>query len=120
SKRNQGVASRWIILRRASAWTVRAKTGVLRPSLRRLPFWRRWRVGIRELATPLARVGMFRIWSPIEDVSLRIGGPRTGKTGELAGRILDAPGAVISTSTRTDLVELTSTVRSQLGPVEVF
>jgi hypothetical protein len=42
---------------------------------------------------------MLRVWSPVEDVTLRIGGPRTGKTGELCGRILDAPGAVIVTST---------------------
>lgn len=120
SSRNQGVASRWIILRRASALAARSKAGVLRPSLRRLPWWRRVRVSAREFATPLARVGMFRVWSPIEDVTLRIGGPRTGKTGELAGRILDAPGAVIATSTRTDLVELTSACRSQRGSVGVF
>jgi hypothetical protein len=63
--------------------------------------WQRFLVPIRELATPLARVGLLRIWSPVEDVTLRIGGPRSGKTGELAGRILDAPGAVIATSTRT-------------------
>ncbi|MDQ3988178.1 MAG: TraM recognition domain-containing protein, partial [Actinomycetota bacterium] len=77
-------------------------------------------VSTREVATPLARVGLLQIWSPIEDVTLRIGGPRTGKTGELAGRILDAPGAVIATSTRTDLVELTGPCRARLGPVGVF
>jgi len=60
------------------------------------------------------------VWSPIEDVTLRIGGPRTGKSGELAGRILDAPGAVIATSTRTDLIDLTSPCRSLVGPVHVF
>ncbi|MGH3516987.1 MAG: hypothetical protein ACRDQ7_06125 [Haloechinothrix sp.] len=45
---------------------------------------------------------------------------RRGKTGELACRILDAPGAVIATSTRTDLLELTSSCRSRRGPVRVF
>jgi type IV secretory pathway TraG/TraD family ATPase VirD4 len=65
-------------------------------------------------------VGLFGVWSPIEDVTLRIGGPRTGKSGELAGRILDAEGAVIATSTRTDLVELTGPLRAQRGPVGVF
>jgi type IV secretion system protein VirD4 len=60
------------------------------------------------------------VWSPIEDVTLRIGGPRTGKTGELAGRILDAAGAVIATSTRTDLIELTGVCRARRGPVQVF
>jgi type IV secretion system protein VirD4 len=72
------------------------------------------------VATPVARVGLLRVWSPVEDVTLRIGGPRTGKTGELCGRILDAPGAVIATSTRTDLIEITGPCRSRRGPVHVF
>jgi len=120
SRRNDGVASPWAILRVASAFAVRRKATVLRPSLRELPWWQRLAVRTRELATPLARVGLLWVWSPIEDVTLRIGGPRTGKTGELAGRILDAPGAVIATSTRTDLVELTGPCRFRSGPVGVF
>jgi type IV secretory pathway TraG/TraD family ATPase VirD4 len=120
SRRNDGVASRWAILRTASRFPVRHKAVVLRPSLRAAGWWRRLFVSTWELATPVARVGWLRIWSPIEDVTLRIGGPRTGKTGELAGRILDAPGAVIATSTRTDLIELTGPVRAGLGPVHVF
>jgi len=119
SRRNDGVASWWAILRVASGWAMRRKASVLRPSLRGRG-WRGWFVSAREVATPLARVGLLRVWSPIEDVTLRIGGPRTGKTGELAGRILDAPGAVIATSTRTDLVELCAPVRSLRGPVRVF
>ena len=35
-------------------------------------------------------------------------------------RILDAPGAVIATSTRTDLFSLTSELRARRGPVWVF
>ena len=120
ARRNQGVASRWAILRVASRFAVRRKAAVLRPSLRQLGWWQRLCVATREVATPLARVGLLRIWSPIEDVTLRIGGPRTGKTGELACRILDAPGAVIATSTRTDLVDLTGPCRAQRGPVGVF
>jgi type IV secretion system protein VirD4 len=48
------------------------------------------------------------------------GGPRRGRTGWLAGRILDAPGAVLATSTRTDLSEVTAGIRGQRGPVFVF
>ena len=120
SRKNDGVASRWTLLRVASRFPIRRKASVLRPSLRDASWWRRLTVSTWELATPIARVGWLRIWSPIEDVTLRIGGPRTGKTGELAGRILDAPGAVIATSTRTDLIELTGPVRSLRGPVHVF
>jgi type IV secretory pathway TraG/TraD family ATPase VirD4 len=53
-------------------------------------------------------------------VTLRFGGPRTGKTGEIACRILDAPGAVIATTTRDDLVKLTAPVRSSHSPILVF
>ena len=120
SRRNDGVASAWTILRIASWLAMRRKARVLRPSLAELGFLGRLRTSTRAYATRIARVGLLGVWSPVEDVTLRIGGPRTGKTGELAGRILDAPGAVIATSTRTDLIELTSGLRSRLGPVEVF
>jgi type IV secretion system protein VirD4 len=120
SRRRHGVASWWTVLRSASRFAVRRKMCVLRPSLRAVGFWRRLSVPTLEVATPLARVGLLRVWSPVEDVTLRVGGPRVGKSGELAGRILDAPGAVIATSTRTDLVGLTALVRQQVGPVWVF
>lgn len=120
SRRNGGVASNWQILRHASRFAVRRKAKVLRPSLRGATFWQRLRTPTRQYATALARVGLLRVWSTVEDVTLRFGGPRTGKSGELAGRILEAPGAVIATSTRTDLVELTGYCRQRLGAVYVF
>jgi type IV secretory pathway TraG/TraD family ATPase VirD4 len=118
-QRHHGLASPWAILRVASGFAMRRKATVLRPGLRALG-WRRWLVPAREVATPVARVGWLRVWSAVEDVTLRIGGPRTGKTGELACRILDAPGAVIATSTRTDLIELTAACRARIGPVHIF
>jgi len=120
NRRNQGVASFWAILTTASAFAVRRRARVLLPSLRELSWFRRGAVPIRAFATPLARVGLLQVWSPVEDVTLRVGGPRTGKSGELAGRILDAPGAVIATSTRTDLIDLTAGLRAELGPILVF
>ncbi|MFF4598118.1 type IV secretory system conjugative DNA transfer family protein [Amycolatopsis sp. NPDC001319] len=120
SRRNDGVASRWQIWRVASKHAMRRKAKSLKPSLRQVSWWARLRTPVTEYATRLARVGWQWIWSPVEDVTLRVGGPRTGKTGELAGRILDAPGAVIATSTRTDLIDLTAAVRRGRGPVYVF
>ncbi|WP_340686359.1 type IV secretory system conjugative DNA transfer family protein [Amycolatopsis coloradensis] len=121
SRRNGGVASRWQIWRVASKSAMRRKAKVLKPGLKRALWWTRRRVPVTEYATAVARVGFQRIWSPVEDVTLRLGGPRSGKTGELACRILDAPGAVIATSTRTDLIELTAQLRErQHGPVFVF
>jgi type IV secretion system protein VirD4 len=120
AERRHSVASRWDLFRTGSRWAVRRQLRVLRPSLAGLPWWRRLRVPTCELATPLARVGRATVWSPIEDVTLRLGGPRVGKSGELGCRILDAPGAVIATSTRTDLFEHTAPLRSRRGPVWLF
>ncbi|TNC20893.1 type IV secretory system conjugative DNA transfer family protein [Amycolatopsis alkalitolerans] len=120
ARRNDGVASRWQIFRVASKSAMRRKAKTVKPSLRNVSWWQRRRTPVTEYATRLALVGGQGIWSPVEDVTLRVGGPRTGKTGELAGRILDAPGAVIATSTRTDLIDLTAGVRRGRGPLYVF
>ena len=58
--------------------------------------------------------------SSVDDVTIVFGGPRTGKTQWLAGRVLDAPGAVLVTSTRTDLYDLCSPLRARREPVYVF
>jgi len=120
SRRRGGVASPWQILRVASRFAVRRRAKILRPSLAMVPFRTRLFVRTNELATAVAKVGLLQIWSPVEDVTLRVGGPRVGKSGELACRILDAPGAVIATSTRTDLLEICGPVRARYGPVSVF
>jgi type IV secretion system protein VirD4 len=46
--------------------------------------------------------------------------PRGGKTGWLADVILRYPGPVLSTTTKHDMFELTSGIRSRRGPVHVF
>ncbi len=124
SKKNRkhgGVASRRDHWKVSSKHAMRAKATVLRPSLAQLSWWqRRFRTPVTEYATELARVGRRGVWSRCEDVTLRVGGPRVGKTGELAGRIVDAPGAVIATSTRKDIVGLTAPSRQARGPVHIF
>lgn len=120
NQKHDGMASLPDLWRVASAWTMHRRAAVLRPSLATASWWRRWRTPTTELATRVARVGWLGVWSPVEDVTLRLGGPRTGKTGELACRIIDAPGPVVATSTRTDIVTLTSALRARKGPVHVF
>jgi hypothetical protein len=96
------MASGWSVLRRASGWSLIRRAKVLRPSLRG-----HWFVRAIWVGTPLARVGrLLRVWSSNEDTTVRVGGPRMGKSAELASRILDAAGAVIATSTRTDLYRI--------------
>jgi hypothetical protein len=120
SRRNDGVASRWAVWRTSGRFSIRRRMKALKPATRQMSALQRMRVPTLELATPVARVGLQRVWAPREDVEAMVGGPRTGKSGAIGGRILDAPGAVIATSTRTDLLETTGGVRSKVGPVWVF
>lgn len=120
SRRKSGVASTGDILRHASVAAMRRRSGTVRPSLKELPRRRRWRLPPTEVAVELCRAGTTRVWSSIEDVVIAVGGPRVGKTGWLAGRVLDAPGAAVVTSTRTDLHDLCGPIRAAKGPVFVF
>jgi type IV secretory pathway TraG/TraD family ATPase VirD4 len=120
NRRADGQATSAVIRKVASRRAMRRQMTVLRPSLAKLSRWERRWVPVTEYATALARVRGKLIWSSIEDVTLRVGGPRTGKTGELACRILDAPGAVIVTSTRDDLVKIAGRLRADRGPVRIF
>lgn len=124
SRSKAGVASTTDIARVASGHAMRRRAGTVRPSLAPSTRTRRlfgsWRIATTEVAVLLCRVGAMRVWSSIEDVVCIFGGPRTGKTQWLAGRILDAPGAVLVTSTRTDVYLLTAPLRQARGPVYVF
>lgn len=120
SRSNDGVASFWVLLGKASRWAMLRRAHVWRPSLAAVPWWRRWRISATQYAVRMARVGALTVWSPVEDVTLRVGGPRTGKSGEMADHIADAPGAVIATSTRLDLLETVGPLRARSGPVWVF
>ena len=60
-------------------------------------------------------------YQPWEDLSLDIWGPRTGKsTSRIIPAILDAPGAVVSTSNKRDVVDATRGVRELTAAVHVF
>jgi type IV secretory pathway TraG/TraD family ATPase VirD4 len=60
-------------------------------------------------------------YQPWEDLSLDIWGPRTGKsTSRIIPAILDAPGAVVSTSNKRDVVDATRGVRELTAKVHVF
>jgi len=120
TRRKSGVASIRDVWRAASWWRLRRKTTSLRPHTRHHTRIQRARIRLTELGAPIARAGLLWVWSAIEDVTLVFGGPRTGKTGWLGGRVLDAPGACLVTSTRTDLHTLTADVRAAHGPVLVF
>ncbi|WP_432838903.1 type IV secretory system conjugative DNA transfer family protein [Dactylosporangium sp. CA-092794] len=120
STRNGGTASRWQILTTSSRWAMYRRAAVLRPSLRDAGWWQRWRTPALSYATPLCTVGRHTVWTSCEESTLRIGIPGTGKTAELACRVIDAPGGALVASTAADLYELTAQLRARRGPVTVF
>lgn len=72
---------------------------------------------------PIGRMVRGNAWlfSSWEFVCLMIAGPRTGKTTAwLVPRILVAPGAVLATSNKRDIVDITREQRSQSGKTWVF
>ena len=61
------------------------------------------------------------LYSDFEAVGVGIAGPRTGKTScWVVPRILAAPGLVVATSNKPDIVELTREQRQERGKVWVF
>lgn len=56
----------------------------------------------------------------MEDQTLVVAAPRSGKSGWMADRIIDHPGAVVSTTTRADLFENTAALRGRYGAVHIF
>lgn len=72
---------------------------------------------------PIGRTvaGAQPLYGSWEDMHVDIWGPRTGKTTSRAvPAIMDAPGAVLATSNKRDLVDATRDPRSKKGPVWVF
>ena len=109
-----GIAAAHEVKTAASAKALLHRAGTLRPSL--------------ETPTP-SDVGYLLgssrgagVWASVEDSILLIGPPRSGKgLHVVVNAILDAPGAVVTTSTRPD--NLTATLRARRrkgGPVAVF
>ena len=57
---------------------------------------------------------------PLEEHALLMAPPRSYKTAMLASVVMHYPGPVLATTTKHDVFELTSGIRSRLGPVHVF
>jgi type IV secretory pathway TraG/TraD family ATPase VirD4 len=61
------------------------------------------------------------LWGSWEDMHMDIWGPRTGKTATRAiPAVVAAPGSVVVTSNKRDIVDATRGVRERRGPVWVF
>jgi len=112
-RRLAGTASGSEIARAASSRALLRKAATLRPSVQHpVPV----DVGYR-----LGSARGHEVWATVEDSILLVGPPRSGKgLNVVINAILDAPGAVITTSTRPDNLAATLRARNRKGPVAVF
>ena len=81
------------------------------------------RLGVERPGLLIARsvAGGARLYQGWEDVSVDVWGPRAGKTTSRAiPAVLEAPGAVLATSNKRDLVDATRDPRARAGEVWVF
>ena len=112
-RRMAGIATRHEVTTAASEKALLRRAGNLRPGLADpKPHDVGYRLGASK------GVG---VWASVEDSIMVIGPPRSGKGLHLViPAILDAPGAVVVTSTRPDNLTATMRARRRIGPVAIF
>ncbi|KAB1643041.1 type IV secretory system conjugative DNA transfer family protein [Gulosibacter chungangensis] len=112
-RRLQGIATSGEVSRVASDTALLKRAGTLRPSLEAPK--------PSDVGYLLGRSRGKRVWASVEDSILLVGPPRSGKGLHVViNAILDAPGAVVTTSTRPDNLTATLRARQRIGPVAVF
>lgn len=114
-RRRSGIAKRQEIVRAVGPKAARKMTGKVRPTLP------------KKEQTPengnflLGKSEGVPCWIALEDSILLVGPPRSGKgVNVLMEPILDAPGPVITTSSRADNYAMTAPLRAKRGPVTLF
>ncbi|MCI4658505.1 type IV secretory system conjugative DNA transfer family protein [Cryobacterium zhongshanensis] len=108
-----GLATRAEVARAASRSALMKRALHLRPSLTH--------AGPRDVGYRIGRSRGTTVWASVEDSILVIGPPRSGKGAHIViNTILDAPGPVVTTSTRPDNLTTTLRARQRIGPVAVF
>lgn len=112
-RRMAGVATRSDITTTASTKALLKRAANLRPSLASPK--------PEDVGYLLGTSKGAKVWASVEDSVMVIGPPRSGKGLHLViPAILDAPGAVVCTSTRPDNLTATMRARATIGPVAIF
>jgi type IV secretion system protein VirD4 len=111
----QGSASASEVRGKLSVRAARKRAKVTRPSLH-------GRIPASEAGVLIGKGGMPKraLMGTAEDFYLIFAPPRTGKSGWMSGVVVDAPGAVVTTSTRVDVYANTLIPRQAKGPVFVL
>jgi type IV secretion system protein VirD4 len=111
---------RWALRRRHGLPSARRSARRTRPALtwraRRFGPWQAYATFIGWAHGWLAPV---RVYAGFEQLLLEIAPPQRGKSAAAAGRIVDAPGPVVATSIRGDLIAATAALRQLRGEVHV-
>lgn len=108
-----GIATRSEVTRAASRSALMKRAAHLRPSLTD--------ARPTDVGYALGHARGTTVWASVEDSMLVIGPPRSGKGAHIViNAILDAPGPVVTTSTRPDNLTVTIRARQRVGPVAVF
>lgn len=117
--RGDGFADKRQIKKVMGARSLVNKRKVLRPSLADVPARH---VPVTEVGVPLGvdRKTGVKVYSSIEDSTVLITPMGGGKTALLAGMLLDAPGPVVTTSSKPDIHTLTAGMRGRTGQNWVF
>ena len=111
--RLEGTASRRQVKEAAGARALVAKATHLRPSL--------GHPGPGDVGFKLGRSHGVACWSCVRDSAVVLGPPGAGKGLHLViPMVLDAPGPVVTTSTRPDNLAVALAARARRGPVAVF
>jgi type IV secretory pathway TraG/TraD family ATPase VirD4 len=111
--RLHGLACRAEVAKVAGAKALIRRAGDLRPSLTH--------ARVCDLGHRLGRGRGVDCYASVEDSLVLLGPPRSGKGVHIViNAILDAPGAVITTSTRPDNLTAALAARAKVGPVAVF
>jgi type IV secretory pathway TraG/TraD family ATPase VirD4 len=116
-----GFASGWVLWRWHGLPAARRTARHARPSLT----WRdrrsrNWRAYAGFAGWAQGWIFPRRVYSTLEQLRLVIAAPQQGKSASAAGTILDAPGPVVATSIRGDLIAATAGLRSRAGRVHVW
>lgn len=108
-----GMATRSDIARAAGAGRLKGRIQTLRPSTTA--------ASVHDVAHAVGLSTGIKCFITVEDSTVVLGPPRSGKGLHLViPAILDAPGAVVTTSTRPDNITATLRARQSAGPVAVF
>ena len=112
-RRRDGIARAQEVRKAVGTKATKALTKKVRPSLSK--------PAAADGALQLGASDGAPVWASLEESICLIGPPRSGKGLHLLiGAILDAPGPVVTTSSRADNYAATAAIRRKRGPVALF